>query len=705
MKSVAKLLLAVALGVTTLTACPGGGGGGSDGGATINSFKAKIANTTRDSAETLTLPPVGGTVQFDWSVTGADSVEIDNAVLAPSPVLTGNAQKTVSTTTTFTLKAKKAGKADATKTVSVNVQTGITVTGKVLKFNGEGAFGVRVQVGDADGTFNQQIQSTSDGSFTFQKVPTPYVVSAVPTTAIESPVSYKGVTTPNPVIVLQPRTGITTACANSQEGYIRFRLPAGSKVDDTAGTTALGYVYFIANGTRATALHEDSLKSNAVQVLKPGQRTGYIRVRFSQNSCASQVEGSLVYMERNATGYTQSGIRPNVIARSGSTTPASGDQAYEIPTGNNGSKAISGEIRLPGAFTSGFAFLVVEIGGGSVIVSDPRDIKAISLTTEGRRFAFQLPQDLGSSVKYRIGVYATGPKHDSWFFSDNIRPLPNEGKTGVIIETPNEVSAQQPSGVNSFPPASAQKISFDFDWPESTGANLYFIQWAKALPLATNCTNNDYFWTAVSADPTNVEQLTNFSLPVLPEPARLEAGTDAKPCIYNWTADNAVTVRAFAGGDAPETAVTSDKMLDGRLVLKRHYIRSDSAFTGALNFLLVVPVIVTQTASPTEAQLLFRDENIWKFKNEPATFLDMIGGNALAEASVPAVLDISPTNSTGADVAGPFPEGPYTIPNATNEQLNQSYSSEFVGPFNNPSEIKSGVISRVIQEFRIKLGN
>ena len=98
------LIAALAAG---LASC-GGGTGGTP--ATINGFQVKAVATTDAPADVLTLPPGGGSVEFSWAVTGADTVEIDNTVLPAGSALSGKVTKTgVTATTTFTLTAKKAG--------------------------------------------------------------------------------------------------------------------------------------------------------------------------------------------------------------------------------------------------------------------------------------------------------------------------------------------------------------------------------------------------------------------------------------------------------------------------------------------------------------------------------------------------------------------------------------------------------------------
>ncbi len=727
-----------------LTSCPGGGGK-TGTPASITSFVAKVANTTGTSADVLNLAPQGGTVEFSWAVTGADSISISNGITVPSPTtFSGTAQKNITTTTSFVLTAVKSGANDATKTVTVNVEVGRTINVTVKKFNGEPATGLRVQVGDANTQNNQQTTTNNAGVATFNNVASTYTVSAVPTSAIETPVSFKGVTRADPTVVLEPLTGVAGTCSNTQEGLIRFRLPGGTTVDANPANKTLGYVYFIPEGRRADAVHEDSLKSNAVQVLKPGQSSGYIRVRFSQNSCPSQVTGTLLYMERQQGGYTFSGVLKNVVARPGVTLPAGSDPPYQIPTANLGSKAVSGQVVLPGAFTDGVAFAVAEINGGAVIVSDPRDIKFIDTTSQGRTFAFNLPGDIGgSNLKYRIGVFAKGPKHTSWFFSDNLYPLPNGGLNGLSFTTTSEFQAQSP--VSDIPVTDSANIPQDFDWTDVnindtaiTEANLYYLQLGKAPGV--NCPELnppvEVFWSAVSVDKTSNQQRSQFRLPVLPQPAKLSAGAPGLSCKYQWLSSNGLIMRQASNtaptADAADTAVDSDKILDGRLILKRHYIRTDGSANLRQAFFETIPVWVRDPGVPTETNLVFRDE-IMKafevnkanplatpeavatgfnapippaapvantFENDAPNNLDVSGLNSNADA--PFISDIPPAGNItypGATILstsyGPIDSGDRTL-------LNTIFTKDFVGPFNNPGEIKAGTIAKEFANFSIR---
>ena len=577
-----------------------------------------------------------------------------------------------------------------------------TVNVKVTKLNGEPVAGVYVQVGDATGNTN------TSGVVSFSNVSSPYTVSAVPSATVAPPVSFKGVTRADPSIVLDVSTP-SSNCGNTQEGLIRFRLPTGKTVDGTPTNKALGYVYFIAEGRRAEALHEDGLKANAAQVLKPGQRSGYIRVRFSQNSCAAQVTGSLLYLERQESGYTASGILKNVIAKPGVTTPGSGEGPYEIPVANLGSKPLAGQVNLPAGYTSGFVFAVAEIGGGAVIVSDPRDVKTIDPSATGRAFNLNLPGEIGNSnLKYRVGVLALSATKIAWLFSDNLYPLPVGGLNNLSLTMPGDLQPQSP--LSNIAVTDATKITTTFDWTDlsindssTTDANLYHPVLSKAGgPNCPELATSDVLWTAVSASKTSNAERSQFALPVLPTPARLVAGAPANPCKFNWSVINAAFVRQASStaptADAVDTALDSDKLLDGRLVLKRHYSTSTSLTN---TFFGTVAVWVRNTSTPTEAEIMTRDEIMWGASQLviPAQQLAQIG---TSEASIPNNLDLSALNST-AEAGVPVSADPSLQVNPADQSLlNSSYSNQFVGPFNNPAEIKAGVSAVDASTFSVR---
>jgi hypothetical protein len=635
MKSVFQLLAVAALGVTTLVACPGPN---PNPGGTINSFKVKAVATTDAPAEVLALPAGGGSVEFSWQVTGADTVEIDNGVLAPTATLSGTATKAVTATTTFTLTAKK-GSGATTKTVSVNVAGGITVNGKVLRFDGTPAQGVVVQIGDATADNRVQVNSDTQGNFTAQGVTVPYTISAVPPNT-DIPVSYKNVSTTTPQIILEPKDGLVKVC-DREESYIRFRL---ENTEVQAGN--IGYMYFVAEG-----IHEDSLKSNAVQVMYPGDRSSTVRVRYSNAKCATTVTGSLIYLERANNGYQLAGVIPNVTVSPGQTVPPTTNDPFRMTVSNTGSQQLGGQVTLPTGYTSGFAAPVLKVGNASVFLGDGRDIKLLTTGSGSDNvYGFALPPAL-NTVKYRVGVFGVGPDHTSWFFSDELANI-QSGGVDLPITTPTTHQPQEPGGniIDNVIPT--------FAWTATTSGNLYYAGMGNI-----NC--NATTWSAVSTGTTSTE-LTRFRLPRLPTPARLDVGTIAQPCQYTWNPANSIRMRVAA--DA-----TSDKLLDGRLILKRHFALIQSL----PDVSLVFPVRTNGTIVP--GGTTYRDEAM-------APLLSLGG-------AVPA-----PTRNPNSAADNPSAFTP--VPGATRTNLNNKFTRLSVGPFNNPDQIADGVVTTLSQQFQ-----
>jgi hypothetical protein len=222
------------------------------------------------------------------------------------------------------------------------------------------------------------------------------------------------------------------------------------------------------------------------------------------------------------------------------------------------------------------------------------------------------------------------------------------------ISIANTFQGQEPSG-NIFDNVTPKLV-----WTPSSSANLYF-----SLVLNTGAsTCGAMAWSGVAVGSTN------FTMPRLPPPARLDVGTSASPCLYQWAPINAVAVR-----DEP---LTSDKLLDGRLVLKRFY--GEQFF----NLQTLVPVQfsaasdVDTPGSITTSKIISRDE-------------------FLAAADSVTVLDVHDLGST-ADP--PINLSAYLIPTASRLFITDRFSTKNVGAFNNPDEVASGVINIISQTFQ-----
>jgi hypothetical protein len=407
----------------------------------------------------------------------------------------------------------------------------------------------------------------------------------------------------------------------------------------------IGYMYYVAEG-----IHEDELKSNAVQVMHEGQRSSTVRVRYSNNKCASTVTGSLVYLERAPNGYQLAGVIQNVTVAPGQTIPPTTNDPLKMTVSNTGSQPLGGQVTLPTGYTTGNAIPMLKVGNASVLLGDARDNKVLTLGAGSDNvYGFALPGAL-QSVKYRVAVYGSGPDHTSWFYSDEIPTIPAGGTT-LNITTPTTHQPQEPGGNIS------QNVTPTFAWTATTSGNVYYSG-------SNNINCNTMRWTAVSTGATPTE-LTRFRIPRLPTPARIDIGTQTTPCQYTWTPFNSVRMRVATDANA-------DKLLDGRLVLKRHYARSPLP-----NLKDIFPVVVSGGIAP--ANVTYRDE-----------FLEL-------QAPVVPLADRTTRNP---NTAGDFPLAIVPVPGAGRTNLNNKFTTRSVGPFNNPDEIADGVVTTLFQIFQ-----
>jgi hypothetical protein len=514
----------------------------------------------------------------------------------------------------------------------------ITVAGTVKNFDGSAASGVTVQIGDTGS--GVQAQTDAAGKFTAKDVTAPYTISAIPAALTQgNPVSFKDVSRTDPTLVLQGQNKI----CNRAEAYVRFRASA------VVAASNVGYMYYLAEG-----IHEDSLLSNAVTVLRPGQKGGIVRVILGNGPCKSQVTGSLVYLERGPSGYVSTGKLDGVEAFTGTASPST-PEPYVVNVSSSISVAISGQVSIPGGYTQGIVFPVLKVGKVSVIVSDPRDLDPVdNLSVAGSTYGLNLPPAI-NGVSYRVGAFAQGANQQGWSFSDVLATPLAAGGVTQAISIANTFQGQEPSG-NIFDNVTPKLV-----WTPSSSANLYFSQVLNKAPS----TCGEITWTGVALSSTN------FTMPRLPPPARLDVGTSAAPCQYLWTPFNAITVR-----DEP---LVADKLLDGRLVLKRHY--SEKIF----NYNSVVPVQFSSTTavdtpgSITVTQIISREEHLAQ----------------LASTALP--LDIHELTSTIDPVSN---VSSYLIPAAARNDITGRYSDNSVGAFNNPDEVASGVINVISQTFQ-----
>ena len=194
------------LALAALVACQTGGG------------PPRVLSFTAD-------PPAitaGGSSTLRWQVTGATTITIAPGVGDVSG--TNTTIVTPATTTTYTLTASGDG-GSATEDVTVTVDTGIDVAGRVLGLDGRPAPGVLVNVIGVGAT-----TTGVDGGFVLPGVQPPYTIH-VRHPSEPLVVTYVGLTMPDPVLIVSGTpTGAahTTYFSGTMSGGTNFPQPMGA---------------------------------------------------------------------------------------------------------------------------------------------------------------------------------------------------------------------------------------------------------------------------------------------------------------------------------------------------------------------------------------------------------------------------------------------------------------------------------------------
>jgi len=515
---------------------------------------------TLDVTPTNATVTAGGATQ-DFTATLQNSNDAISWSLAPA---VGTIDSASGTTTTYTPPASVASSTTVTLTATAGTLTAsatitvdptpqpstITVSGRVVKFTGEApgdpAVGVEVQIHDAtggpviaslDADLEPQVATDSQGNFTLDGVTPPYTLSVVPTSGIfdDIPQSWEGVTRADPIVVISPLTGATNPCASFVNGQLTVNL------NTTVAPGNIGEVYFIAPGID----HRQAL-SYEYGTIAAGFTSVTIPVTFSRFPCQPSVNGKVVYIERDTlTG---------VITRTGDvdTTVTTGNPrlvnvTIDAPT----TSGIQGTLTFPVGTAVGEVWLIAKVGDASA------DIETQTVDLLDPTFDISAPSIPG--VQYRIlALSYSFPIGDriTWAYSDVVLP----GTTGVSLEVPSLGATNQPFGTIS-------DVTPDFVYNQISGTNLNYTY------VINGAGTPDAVWLGAATD-------TSITLPQLPAPARLAAGTQVTPTNYFWYALNSVNVRA--GGNA-------DTMLDGRQEEVRHFyfdaiFNPDDISAGSVNF-------------------------------------------------------------------------------------------------------------------------
>ncbi|MFO7545470.1 MAG: hypothetical protein R6W77_08250, partial [Trueperaceae bacterium] len=454
---------------------------------------AAVSVTAGGAAQTFTATLQNATDTIFWSLSGNGSLSTNTG---PSTNYTPPAAVAAVENATLTATA---GTLTASASITIDPPAApatITVSGSVLRFNGDPASGINVQIDDAAGltlsTLSSEIDPTAtdpSGNFTIAGVTPPYTLSVIPPVLNEVPQTWTGVTRSDPIVVINPFTGAATFCPTPAPGTINVTLtnPVG------AGNT--GEVVFIAEGIDHLEIYSNAWSA----FMPPGNSAVAINVPFDPSLCKSVISGKLIYFERNVSGAIVNTGTANVTVATGNVVAAQ----ITVLTGTT--RSLAGNVNFPVGTTDGVVFLVLKVGGASAL------IEAQGVTTVDPDYDIAAPELPG--VEYRSLVISGS------FIGNQIQ----WAYSGVLTLPALNVNLQLPSLGETITPAGS--IGTDatptFRYVQITGTNLNYAYF-----------EDDPFSGTVQW--IGATQATSITLPELPAPARLTAGTMVVPNYYLW---------------------------------------------------------------------------------------------------------------------------------------------------------------------------
>ena len=513
-------------GTTTLTATLGALSASAT--ITINAATVPtlvVSPKTRDLivegvAVTFSAALTNSTDTITWSLTGAGSIPANSTgtTVEYTPPATGGA-------TTATLTATAGALSDsAAITIAAKPVSTITVTGKVLNFDGTAAAGVNVQIDDVAAGLKTTktlgpVASGADGSFSISGVQAPYTLSVIPNDGVNAPQSWSNVTRTDPTLVINPLAGPSAFCTTPAPGTLTVNFAQAVDAGNTAN------VVYIAPG-----INQFELSSNVSNLgLGAGTTTTNLNVTFDTSLCQTSVTGKVLYFELNGNTLVKT-------ASIDATVITGNTQTVTITQQTAATQSVSGTVTFPsgsGAAGNITVNLIARVGPNASFTLPG----AVAVNSVLPTYEFAAPVIPGVSYyTLAFGQNDAGTTF-KWQYSDVISTLPAVKN----LSLPNDLSSSAPSG------ASGTDTTPTFSYTPVTGANLY----STALQ---NVGGAPTIWLGQANS-------TSITIPSLPAPARLNAGSEITPTTFTWLT-NALTVRA--GGD-------SDTLLDGRQV-KKFYV-------------------------------------------------------------------------------------------------------------------------------------
>jgi hypothetical protein len=310
-------------GLAAVTAACGGGGGGTTTGLAISGPDSLSAGAAQ-AGYTATATPAGGAGTVQWTLnppTGGGTLSSSTGTLA-SGVTTVNytPPATVATAQQITLTATLQGTPTVTtsKTITVNPATsaGITVAGKVWKWNNRPFGGLSVTITDSSGN-KPEVTTANDGSFSVPGVIVPYRISVVPAQATEVlPLTYDRMTSASPQVVMTKRD-YTFGTGGGLPGFENecspTRQPAKiiASLNEPVAATNRGRFFFVGEGIDFRPLESNAQSTD----MNGGAVTRTFSVPFDQNFCKTTIKGKLLYIERTLDGAGNPGSVVKIASR------------------------------------------------------------------------------------------------------------------------------------------------------------------------------------------------------------------------------------------------------------------------------------------------------------------------------------------------------------------------------------------------------
>ncbi len=517
------------------------------------------------SAATYTVNATNVTGNVNWTLNPSTTGTLGgqtSAITGGVATVTYTPPNNLTTATTVTLTATSAATATVTvqKIIAINPagSTGITVSGKVFKWNNKVFRGVPIVVTDAGGNRQETTSSLTDGSFTIPNpVRVPYTISAVPERATDvAPLSYDKVTINNPNLVLAKvgysglgggggNPGFVTEDCNNGSGRADAELYVTTNQPVAVNNRAR--VFFVGEGIDFRPIESNSrsleMLNGVVNATLPAnttsERSARFNVKYDGDFCKAEITGKLVYVERDNNGagaVVKTGTADVTILSGNKVCVGTCPAAFGTSTPNLNIAPISpssfvGTVNFPQGITTATAFALVRYQNAASDVPAYFAIDQQIIQSTNPVFDLKIASFNDPKLSYRVGIVSSAGGKINWIYSDITPP----GKNDFVLSLPSLGDTVSPP-IGQLLDNSGTGAPFPtFQQRQVTGSNIYFRSF-----LTVGATN---LWLAGSP-------LTDFKFPQIATPATLSYQQR-----FNWFAINSLTYREANTTNASDIAL------------------------------------------------------------------------------------------------------------------------------------------------------